>query len=198
MSKKVKVLISALVVALLATIVPATLVMAQENEDEPAPPTRLEMRGRLLTRVAEILGISVDELESVFVQAGDEMREECYQQRESCRQWIQGKMRERLAGRSHRILSNRAAALDEAVGKGFISEEEAQQIREWWESRPEVLKNLPLRSGRRPAPGDNQKTDCPYGMRSNGTGYGPGRHSGTQPGAGNRNTLCPLNPQSES
>ena len=194
MSKKVKILISALVVALLATIAPATLVMAQENEDEPAPQTRLEMKERLLARVAEILGISVDELESAFAQARDEMHEECYQQRGCCRRWIKEKIRERFVERRHRILRNQTAMLDKAVEKGFISEKEAQEIREWWQSRPEVLKNFPLRSGMHPAIGGNQRNACPYSMHGDGAMYRSGRHSGLQTGLSPRDALYPLNP----
>jgi len=68
MSKKMKVLISMLVVVLLVTVIPATVVMAQEDETAPAPPTA--GNDGLLARVAEILGISPDELAGVFNQGG--------------------------------------------------------------------------------------------------------------------------------
>lgn len=75
MSKKMKVLISMLVVVLLVTVIPATVVMAQEDETAPAPPTAGS--DGLLARVAEILGISPDELAGAFNQARQGVREEC-------------------------------------------------------------------------------------------------------------------------
>ncbi|MBA7698904.1 hypothetical protein ES703_107587 [subsurface metagenome] len=75
MSKKMKVLISMLVVVLLVTVIPATVVMAQEDETAPAPPTA--GNDGLLARVAEILGISPDELAGAFNQARQGVREEC-------------------------------------------------------------------------------------------------------------------------
>jgi len=75
MSKKIKVLISMLVVVLLVTVIPATVVVAQEDETTPAPPTA--GNDGLLARVAEILGISPDELAGAFNQARQGVREEC-------------------------------------------------------------------------------------------------------------------------
>jgi len=71
-------------------------------------------RKGLLARVAEILGIPSDSLTSAFEQARREMREEAF-----------------------------IRYLDKAVEKGLIDEEEADEIKEWWEQRPEEIDRLP-------------------------------------------------------
>lgn len=131
MSRRVKVLVSVLVVVLL-TVGGVATVMAQE-ESAPAPEAsakgllatgvepRVElgkafgfvgdnMSAGLLVRVAEILDIDREELVNAFKQAQQEIREEAL-----------------------------IRALDRAVEKGRITEEEANEIKEWYEQRPEVL-----------------------------------------------------------
>ena len=71
MSKKVKVLISALVVALLLTVGATVTVMAEGEEEETG-------ENGLLGRVAEILGIDEEELTAAFEQAQQEMSEETF------------------------------------------------------------------------------------------------------------------------
>ena len=116
MSKKVKVLVSILMALVLLTAGGAATVMAQEEESTPTPePTTKIFMGTanttgLLVRVAEILGIPQEDLSNAFKQAQQEMREEA-----SLR------------------------ALDKAVEKGLITQEEADQIKEWWQQRPGVL-----------------------------------------------------------
>ena len=70
----------------------------------------------LLARVAEILDITEEDLVNAFRQARQEMREEAF-----------------------------VNYLDKAVEKGLITPEEADEIKEWWEQRPEDLDNLPPR-----------------------------------------------------
>ena len=106
MSKRMKVLVSVLVAVLLLVASGTAIAMAQE-EEEPAPP--VESNG-LLARVAEILGISEEDLIDAFGQARQEMREEVFYE-----------------------------ALDKAVAEGIITEEEAEEIAEWWEQKPDVL-----------------------------------------------------------
>ncbi|MEE9583760.1 MAG: hypothetical protein V3W01_03785, partial [Dehalococcoidales bacterium] len=106
MSQRVKVLISALVVALLITAGATVAVMAQE---EPPPP---ESQG-LLSRVAGILGIPEDELVNAFKQARQEMQAEALDR-----------------------------ALDRAVEEGLITPDEAVEIKQWQEQRPEALDQL--------------------------------------------------------
>ena len=72
MSKRVKILVSALVVVLLLTVGGVATVMAQE-EPTPTP----EAKG-LLARVAEILDIPKEDLTNAFKQAQQEMREEAF------------------------------------------------------------------------------------------------------------------------
>ena len=84
-------------------------------QEEPTPTPEAGTNG-LLARVAEILDISEEDLLNAFKQARQEMKEEAF-----------------LRG------------LDKAVAKGFITQEEADEIKEWWEQKPEVLDRSRLR-----------------------------------------------------
>ncbi len=131
MSKKLKVLISVLVAVVLLTAGSAATVLAQE---EPTPTlekstngllaTRVEpqielsesfgyvgdnMTVGLLTRVAEILGVSQEDLTNAFKQAQQEMREEALD-----------------------------SYLQKLVSEGKITEEEAVQYKAWWQARPDM------------------------------------------------------------
>jgi len=106
MSKKVKVLISVLVVALLLTVGATATVMA-EGEEETTPPPEVSENG-LLDRVADILGIDQEDLINAFKQAQQEMRGEAFISR-----------------------------LNQAVEEGYITQEQADEIIEWWELRPD-------------------------------------------------------------
>lgn len=106
MSKKVKVLISAVALALLLTVGVTATVMAEE-EEETTPPPEENAQG-LLERVADILEIDEDDLIAAFKQAQQEMKEE--------------------------VFINR---LNQAVEEGRITQEQADEIREWWELRPD-------------------------------------------------------------
>ncbi|MBA7523415.1 hypothetical protein ES705_15542 [subsurface metagenome] len=76
MSKKVKVLISVLVVALLLTVGATATVMA-EGEEETTPPPEASAEG-LLERVADILGIDQEDLTAAFKQARQEMWDDAF------------------------------------------------------------------------------------------------------------------------
>ena len=110
MPKKMKVLVSVLVAVLLLTVGGTAMVMAQE-EEEPAP--QAEANG-LLARVAEILDIPEEDLMSAVTQARQEI------------------VPERCEGAFEQVL-------DRAVEEGLITPDEADEIREWWEERPEAL-----------------------------------------------------------
>ena len=75
MSRKVKTLISALVVALLLTVGARTVVA--EGEEETTPPPEAGTNG-LLERVADILGIDEEDLVDAFEQARQEMCEDAF------------------------------------------------------------------------------------------------------------------------
>jgi len=105
MSKKVKVLISVLVVALLLTV-GATTVMA-EGEEETTPPPEAGTNG-LLERVADILGIDSEALIDAFEQARQEMCEDAFT--------------------SH---------INQAAEEGLITQDQADEILEWWLQRPD-------------------------------------------------------------
>ncbi len=77
--------------------------------EEPTPTPEPSNNG-LLARVAEKLGVSQEELSNAFRQARQEMREEAF-----------------------------TGFLDKAVEEGRLTEEEADEIKEWWEQKPEVL-----------------------------------------------------------
>jgi hypothetical protein len=129
-SKKMKVLVAVIIAVLLLTVGFAATALAQE-EKEPTPP---QPGGAVWERVAEILGISQDELTSAFNQARNELMQSWQQQ---IRQRWQERCEERLT---------------EAVNEGLITEEEAAQIREWWAQRPEALNKLaPLGPGGKPS-----------------------------------------------
>ena len=118
MSKKMKVLVSVLVVVVLLTVGGAATVMA--NDDGPtATDNETGRKGHqaLLAKVVGILqveygytGLTVDDLEAAFDQAQQEMREDAF-----------------------------LSALDKAVADGRIDEDDALAIKAWWEARPEVL-----------------------------------------------------------
>lgn len=131
MSQRVKVLVSLVMALVLLTVAGAT-VMAQ---GEPTPAPAVMTKGRLaagvepridlaksfghagdntteglLARVAGILGIPQEKLASAFKQAQQEMREEAFFRR-----------------------------LAQAVEKGRLTQEEADEIKAWYEQRPDAL-----------------------------------------------------------
>lgn len=108
MSKRVKILVSALVVVLLLTVGITATVMAQEEEPTVTP--EVGAKGLLLAKVAEILDISEGDLVDAFKQARQEMREEALIRR-----------------------------LDKAVEEGRFTQDEADEFKEWWGQKPEVL-----------------------------------------------------------
>jgi len=110
MSKKVKVLVSVLVAVVLLTVGGTATVLAQENDEEVIATANETGTNGLLARVAGILGIPQEELVNAFRQAQQEMREEAF-----------------------------IGYLDKAVEKELITQEEADEIKEWWSERPEVL-----------------------------------------------------------
>ena len=112
MSKKVKVLVSALVVVILLTVGGTAIALADE-EEEPVNVPPVEANG-VLSRVAEILNIPEEDLAEAFRQAREEIRQE------------------RCEGAFNE-------ALEKAVAEGLLNEEEAGEIREWWAQRPEAL-----------------------------------------------------------
>ncbi|MFC1911796.1 hypothetical protein ACFLXG_01370 [Chloroflexota bacterium] len=112
MSRKMKVLVSALVLVLLITVGGTAVALADE-EEEPVNASPVETNG-VLSRVAEILNIPEEDLTEAFRQAREETRE----------------------ARREEAFNE---ALEKAVAEGLLSEEEAGEIREWWTQRPEAL-----------------------------------------------------------
>jgi len=82
----------------------AGVVYAQDDEEEDVSP-----RAVLLEKIADKLGIDVQQLEDAFNEAVAEMRDEAQVR------W-----------------------LEKAVEEGLITAEEAQEYSEWWTARPDV------------------------------------------------------------
>jgi hypothetical protein len=137
MSKKLKVLIAVLVAILTLTVSGTVAVMAQENEEpepeeealveeleELIPRIRLFMStmepNELLSRVADKLGISEEELSDAFAQAKEDI----------------------MAERGEQAFDK---LLDRAVEEGLITEAEAAEIADWWEQKPEAFNRAMLR-----------------------------------------------------
>jgi hypothetical protein len=110
-------------VAIAATVgITTGLVFAQDEGDATQPEAQHEA---LLDRVCEIYedntGVAIDPqaLQDAFTQAQDEIMAEAMQNR-----------------------------LDALVEKGIITQEEADQLKEWWEAKPEIsLPGHPLLGG---------------------------------------------------
>ncbi len=66
-----------------------------------------------ISKVASILGLEEEQVADAFKQARHEMRDEAWEQR-----------------------------LQEAINSGELTEEQANEIREWWQDRPEVLEDF--------------------------------------------------------
>jgi hypothetical protein len=133
MRKRTKFLVIAIVAVLVLTAGIATTVFASgssgaesdgvkvllaENVQEVVTEEGDEDEGPLQTfisKVASILGVTEEELTDAFEQACQEMCDEALEQR-----------------------------LQEAVLAGYLTQEEADQIMEWWQSRPDVLEGCCL------------------------------------------------------
>ena len=87
--------------------------IASADSDEGEVSTTVERGQIFIGKLAEILGLDEGEVADAVQQAHQEMREEMQQQR-----------------------------LQKAIDEGLITEEEAEQIQEWWDSRPEAMQQL--------------------------------------------------------
>lgn len=110
MSKKMKSLVVVLVAVFLLTV-GTTVALAQEGSDQPPQPQPVS--NPLWAKVAQLLGISEQELTDAFAQAHQQLRQEKIDQ-----------------------------YLAEAVEKGIITQDEAKQITEWWAKRPAAVDKL--------------------------------------------------------
>lgn len=116
MSKRLKILISVLVAVTLLVVGSTATVMAQEKpmQEELAEPGQelapcFGGKG-LVTKVADILGMTPEELIDIFEQAQGELSYEAF-----------------------------IACIEKAEAEGIITPEEAEEIITWWENRPEAL-----------------------------------------------------------
>jgi hypothetical protein len=131
MSKRMKALIAALVAILTLTVSGTVAVLAQDDDeaeldeeqpieklDEIAPRLRLFMASaepdELLSKVADILGMPEDELREAFKEARQEI----------------------IAERQEKAFQE---FLDRMLEEGLINDDEAAEIEEWWQDKPEAL-----------------------------------------------------------
>ncbi|MFC2025321.1 hypothetical protein ACFLTG_02800 [Chloroflexota bacterium] len=128
MSKKVKALVAMLVAVVLLTVGGIATVMAQEETSLPqeASTANTTSPDGLLARVADVLGISHEELVDAFEEAQQELMQEAFAR--SLDEYLQ-----------------------EAVDEGLITPDEATEIMEWWDNGPEALNRLFTHSGAFPA-----------------------------------------------
>jgi hypothetical protein len=115
-----------LIIALIATVttigITAGVVFAQDDQDT-SPPVGPQ-QGALLDKVAQIYeentGVALDTqaLKDAFIQAGEELRAEA--------------------------LDNNLAKL---VEQGVITQEQADQFKEWWQAKPDTLPERPFFRG---------------------------------------------------
>ena len=110
--------------------------MAQEEESETVPQAGM---GALLARVAEILGIPQDDLAAAFKQARQEMREEC-QATDNYSPYRQ-RIKERVAEKKQRWQELKGKALNRARERICLTDEEREEVKEWWEQKPECLEH---------------------------------------------------------
>lgn len=143
MSQKMKVLL-ATIAAVLVLTVGTTVALAQDGSNQPPQPQPVS--NPLWAKVAQLLGISEQELTNAFAQARQQLRQENIDQ-----------------------------CLAEAVEKGTITQDEANQIKEWWAKRPaavDKLKGFGFGLGK-----GNQMRRAP-GAARNWRGMGPGMGMG--------------------
>jgi len=131
MSKKMKVLIAVLVAILTLTVSGVAAVLAQDDDgtepdeqglieelDEMAPGFRLFKASmesdEFLSKLADILDISEEELREAFEKARQEV----------------------IAERTEEAFYE---FLERAVAEGLIDDEEASEIEEWWQDKPAAL-----------------------------------------------------------
>jgi len=154
MSKKVKVIVSVVAAVVLLTVGTVTAVMAQEDGSTA---NTTGTRG-LFARVADNLNVPKEDLIDAFKQARQEMGQEMRQM------WQERRQKAFLK------------AFDKAVGKELITQGEADEIREWWEQRPEALGQVwqacPSAGS---ALGDgnmwNKRWHSTFGMQGSGKGW---------------------------
>ena len=99
-------------VAITALAFGFTAIASAQSTDGKVSAT-VEPGQMFIGKLAGILGLDEEQVSDAVQQARQEMREECQQQR-----------------------------LQNAIDEGIITEEEAEQIQGWWDSRPEALQQL--------------------------------------------------------
>jgi len=116
-------------IAALAVGIPAAV--AADTSDEAVTETAVTDEQRpgeeIFSRAAEILGMDEETLRTAFQQATQEMQQERQQER-----------------------------LQNAIDNGLITEEEAAEIQEWWDSKPDCLEGSDPMGGQGPMGDGNQ------------------------------------------
>ena len=139
-SKKFIVITASVAVLLIVALVGSTAgaVLAQDGDE------RQGRRGALMARVAEILNIDQQDLESAFKQAQGELREQAIddrlqeliddgtlteEQADEFREWIEARPDVPRVG---------PRRLQQMVDEGVVTQEQMDELKEWMESRPDV------------------------------------------------------------
>ena len=118
MWRRKKFIVAAILVAVMLTVGIGGVVLAADNGDDNQTETK---RGVLVDRALEIYeeqtGVAIDKdvLKDAFAQAKGELRDEALQSR-----------------------------LDKLVADGVITQEEADEYLEWWQSKPDVSNGFGL------------------------------------------------------
>ncbi len=138
------------VAEILGNVFPEEMVNAVQQAQQEMRAEAVEIRERILARVAETLGVSPEELVSAFQQAQQEVRAEAMEIRARVPAIVAG-----ILGISAEELINAfkqagqelreetfGRFLEKAVEKGLIDDGEASEIEGWWQNRPQAIDRL--------------------------------------------------------
>jgi hypothetical protein len=124
--------------------------LADSPEGEPAPCQ--QPAGNLSTEVADILGLDAEQVADAFTEARQDTREEVAEAfgNLSPRELFLSNLADTLGVTEEQLTDalkqlqqeRQEERLQEAVENGTITEDEANQIREWWQNRPAALDKL--------------------------------------------------------
>jgi hypothetical protein len=112
MRKRTKILAIVVAAVLVLTLGLTTIAFASGSSEEEGDGDK-GPRQTFISKVASILGLEEEQVTDAFRQARREMCDEALEQR-----------------------------LQKAVENGFLTQEQAEQILEWWQNRPDVMEGF--------------------------------------------------------
>lgn len=115
MRRRTKIMVVAVVAVILALVAGLTSTVFANGSEDGADTTDNSSASTFASKVATVLGLDESQVADALKQARQEMQGE--------------------------VVGN---LLDKAVEKGLITQDEADQIEAWWQSRPDALANLGL------------------------------------------------------